>query len=161
MSTVQAIRAGLGGTVNDVLLTAITSGFRDLLDSRGELAGELVVRSLVPVSVRSQDEQGVITNRISAVLANLPVAEPDPQQRLALLREQMIGCVAVAPLLLLWMRSVARLTRKLADRWCGVPIAEPYLPKPWADDGKRGPRRGAGGSAGCSATLRPGGICCG
>ena len=89
MSTVQAIRARLGGTVNDVLLAAVTSGFRDLLDSRGELAGELVVRSLVPVSVRSQDEQGVITNRISAVLANLPVTEPDPQQRLALLREQM------------------------------------------------------------------------
>lgn len=89
MSTVQAIRARLGGTVNDVLLAAVTSGFRDLLDSRGELAAELVVRSLVPVSVRSQDEQGVITNRISAVLANLPVTEPDPQQRLALLREQM------------------------------------------------------------------------
>lgn len=89
MATVQAIRAGLGGTVNDVLLAAITSGFRDLLDARGELAGDLVVRSLVPVSVRSQDEQGMITNRISAVLANLPVTEPDPRQRLALLREQM------------------------------------------------------------------------
>ena len=89
LPTVQAIRAGLGGTVNDVLLAAITSGFRDLLDARGELAGELVVRSLVPVSVRSQDEQGMITNRISAVLANLPVTEPDPVQRLVLLREQM------------------------------------------------------------------------
>jgi diacylglycerol O-acyltransferase / wax synthase len=89
MAAVQAIRARLGGTVNDVLLAAITSGFRDLLDARGELAAGLVVRSLVPVSVRTQDEQGMITNRISAVLANLPVGEPDPGHRLALLREQM------------------------------------------------------------------------
>jgi diacylglycerol O-acyltransferase / wax synthase len=89
LSEVKEIRSALGGTVNDVLLTAITRGFRDLLEARGELTDGLVVRSLVPVSVRGQDEQGVITNRVSAVLANLPVGEPDPLQRLALLRGQM------------------------------------------------------------------------
>ena len=47
----------------------------------------------------------------------------------------------VAPLVLLCMRSLARLTRRLAGRWCAVPIADPYLPPPWADGGKRGPRR--------------------
>ena len=47
------------------------------------------MRSLVPVSVRGRDEQGMITNRVSAVLANLPVGEPDPLRRLALLRAQM------------------------------------------------------------------------
>ncbi len=89
LAEVKEIRSALGGTVNDVLLAAITRGFRDLLDSRGELADGLVVRSLVPVSVRGRDEQGMITNRVSAVLANLPVGEPDPLRRLALLREQM------------------------------------------------------------------------
>ncbi|HTT55430.1 MAG TPA: wax ester/triacylglycerol synthase family O-acyltransferase [Streptosporangiaceae bacterium] len=89
LATIKEIGAALGGTVNDVLLAAITSGFRDLLDTRGELADGVVVRSLVPVSVRSQDEQGIITNKVSAVLANLPVSEPDPLRRLALLREQM------------------------------------------------------------------------
>jgi diacylglycerol O-acyltransferase len=89
LSEVKEIRSALGGTVNDVLLAAITRGFRDLLEARGELADGLVVRSLVPVSVRSADEQGVIANRVSAVLANLPVGEPDPLRRLALLRDQM------------------------------------------------------------------------
>jgi len=89
LAEVKEIRSALGGTVNDVLLAAITRGFRDLLEARGELADGLVVRSLVPVSVRSADEQGVIANRVSAVLANLPVGEPDPLRRLALLREQM------------------------------------------------------------------------
>ncbi len=89
LSAVKAIRGSLGGTVNDVLLAAITRGFRDLLAARGELDEGVVVRSLVPVSVRGQDERGLITNRVSAVLANLPVGEPDPVRRLALLRAQM------------------------------------------------------------------------
>ncbi len=72
----------------------------------------------------------------------------------ALLASDLRRALAVAPLLLLWMRSVARLTRKLADRWCGVPIAEPYLPQPWADGGKRGPRRWLRWLLGDPATWR-------
>jgi WS/DGAT/MGAT family acyltransferase len=89
LNRVKRIRAATGGTVNDVLLAAITRGFRDLLIERGELSEGLVVRSLVPISLRRQDERGVITNRVSAVLVNLPVGEPDPMRRLALLRGQM------------------------------------------------------------------------
>ncbi len=89
LSEVKEIRRVLGGTVNDVVLAAITRGFRDLLDARGELEDGLVVRSLVPVSVRAGSEHGVTTNRVSAVLVNLPVGEPDPLRRLTLLREQM------------------------------------------------------------------------
>jgi diacylglycerol O-acyltransferase len=89
LSEVKEIRSAHGGTVNDVLLAATTRAFRDLLEKRGELTEELVVRSLVPVSIRGQDERGVVTNRVSAVLANLPVSEPDPVQRLKLIREQM------------------------------------------------------------------------
>ncbi|HEX9353901.1 MAG TPA: wax ester/triacylglycerol synthase family O-acyltransferase [Streptosporangiaceae bacterium] len=89
LAEIKEIRSAHGGTVNDVLLAAITRGFRDLLDERGELADGLVVRSLVPVSVRAEDEQGMITNRVSAVLANLPAGEPDPLRRLEMIREQM------------------------------------------------------------------------
>jgi WS/DGAT/MGAT family acyltransferase len=95
LSQVKQIRAARGGTLNDVLLAVVASAFRDLLRHRGllqnggELTADLVVRSLVPVSVRSEDERGVVTNRVSAVLVNLPVSEPDPGQRLALIREQM------------------------------------------------------------------------
>jgi diacylglycerol O-acyltransferase / wax synthase len=89
LAKVKEIRSAHGGTVNDVLLAGITRGFRDLLAGRGELTDEVVVRSLVPVSVRGRDEQGVITNRVSAVLANLPAGEADPVRRLELLRAQM------------------------------------------------------------------------
>ena len=89
LGDVRSIRAKHGGTVNDVLLTAITRAYRDLLEARGSLDDGLVVRSLVPVSVRDSDQRGDITNRVSAVLVNLPVGEQDPLRRLALVRKQM------------------------------------------------------------------------
>lgn len=89
LDSVKRIRAEFGSTVNDVVLAAITRGFRDLLMERRELSDGLVVRSLVPISVRCAEEQGVITNRLSAVLANLPVAESDPVRRLQLVSDQM------------------------------------------------------------------------
>jgi diacylglycerol O-acyltransferase / wax synthase len=89
LAELKQIRAAHGGTINDVVLTAITGAFRDLLAGRHELADGLVVRSLVPVSVRAADEAGAVTNRVSAVLANLPVGEPDPLRRLSLIRQEM------------------------------------------------------------------------
>jgi WS/DGAT/MGAT family acyltransferase len=90
LAEVKGIRKALGGTVNDVVLAAVTRGFRGLLARRGELSEQqMVVRSLVPISVRAEHERGTMNNRISAVLVNLPVGEPDPLVRLARLREQM------------------------------------------------------------------------
>lgn len=89
MNMVRQIRTEHGGSVNDVVLAAITRGFRDLLIERRELSDGLIVRSLVPISIRCPEEHGVTTNRLSAVLANLPVAESDPVRRLELLRDQM------------------------------------------------------------------------
>jgi WS/DGAT/MGAT family acyltransferase len=89
LTEVKQIRRALGVTVNDVVLAAITTGFRDLLDARGELEDGLIVRSLVPVSLRGEDEHAPVSNRVSAVLANLPVGESDPARRLELLHSQM------------------------------------------------------------------------
>ena len=90
LAEIKRIRAANGATINDVVLAVITRAFRDLLIARDELTGPMmVVRSLVPVSVRGPDEEGAITNRVAAVLANLPVGEPDPLRRLDLLRQEM------------------------------------------------------------------------
>jgi diacylglycerol O-acyltransferase len=86
----KAVRTALGGTVNDVVLTAITGGFRDLLQGRGELTSEkLVVRSMVPVSVRRPNQKGALNNQVSAVFVDLPVGLPDPVERLQAVRGQM------------------------------------------------------------------------
>ena len=89
LTELKQIRKDHGGTINDVVLAVITGAFRDLLAERHKLTEGLVVRSLVPVSVRGPDEAGLVTNRVSAVLVNLPVSEPDPLRRLALIRQQM------------------------------------------------------------------------
>ena len=79
----KAVRTAFGGTVNDVVLTAITGGFRDLLQGRGELSSEkLVVRSMVPVSVRRASQKGTLNNQVSAVFVDLPVGIADPVERL-------------------------------------------------------------------------------
>jgi len=86
------VRAALGGTVNDVVLTLITNGFRELLESRGEdVAPNRVVRTMVPVSVRRRGERGVYNNRVSAVFAGLPVGLVDPAARLETIRREMDG----------------------------------------------------------------------
>jgi diacylglycerol O-acyltransferase len=88
-SEFKTVRTALGGTVNDVVLTAITRGFRDLLQGRGALSENVVVRSMVPVSVRKPGERGTLNNQVSAVFVDLPVGEPDPAERLARIRRQM------------------------------------------------------------------------
>jgi WS/DGAT/MGAT family acyltransferase len=87
---VQAVRGAFGGTVNDVVLAAITSGFRELLRSRGESV-DRVLRTLVPVSVRREGERGTYNNRVSAMFAELPVGVEDPVVRLEAIRAQMAG----------------------------------------------------------------------
>jgi diacylglycerol O-acyltransferase / wax synthase len=92
LTDVKTVRASLGGTVNDVVLTVITNGFRELLESRGEeVAPDRIVRTMVPVSVRRRGEKGVYNNRVSAVFAGLPVGLVDPARRLAQIRAEMDG----------------------------------------------------------------------
>ena len=90
LSDVKAIRAALGGTVNDVVLACITNGFRRLLLAREESI-DRVVRTMVPVSVRSPGERGTYNNRVSAMFAELPVGIEDPVERLNAIRAQMEG----------------------------------------------------------------------
>ncbi len=91
LDDVKKVRKGLGGTVNDVVLTAITRGFRDLLRSRGESVEDRVVRTLVPVSVRTPGEKGTYDNKVSAMFAELPVGIEEPAARLEAIRAQMDG----------------------------------------------------------------------
>ena len=54
----------------------------------------------------------------------------------------------LASRLLLGIRPLASLTRRLSGRWCGVPIADPYLPRPGA-----GGQQAGGGKAGLGRRL--------
>ena len=89
LDEVKAIRGALGGTVNDVVLTVVSGGLRELLTARGEHVDGRTIRALVPVSVRRPGERGVYNNRVSAMFAELPVGILDPVARLDVVRAQM------------------------------------------------------------------------
>ena len=89
LADVKTVRRALGGTVNDVVLAVLTRGFRDLLSARGEDVENRVVRTLVPVSVRTPGERGTYNNRVSAMIAELPVGLTSPVERLTAIRTQM------------------------------------------------------------------------
>jgi diacylglycerol O-acyltransferase len=82
LARVLDVHRRLGGTVNDLVLAAVTRGFRELLLARGEEPSAHKVRTLVPVSVRHPDQRGHLDNRVSAILAELPVEIADPHDRL-------------------------------------------------------------------------------
>ena len=96
VADIKEIRNRFGGTFNDVVLAAVSGGYRALLLKRGE-STELPLRSLVPVSVRARDERGKavgdgeMTNKVSAVFAELPVHIESPLDRLRTISTQMDG----------------------------------------------------------------------
>jgi diacylglycerol O-acyltransferase / wax synthase len=82
LSDVKKVSATFGVTVNDVALAAITDSYRAALLRRGERPGARSLRTLIPVSARSDDALDAVDNRVSFMLACLPVDELDPVEQL-------------------------------------------------------------------------------
>ena len=58
-----------GGTVNDVMLTIVTGALGRHLRRRGVDTDGLVLKTMVPVSVRAELERGALGNRVAAMMA--------------------------------------------------------------------------------------------
>ena len=91
LDRVKAIKNKLGGTVNDVVLATVAGGLGRYLRAHGHPTLDLVLRAMIPVSVRSEEARGALGNQVAAVWASLPVGETDPVERLALVRGEMEG----------------------------------------------------------------------
>jgi WS/DGAT/MGAT family acyltransferase len=89
LDDVKAIKNALGGTVNDVVLTVVTHALRRHLQRRGEDVDELELKVFVPVSIRAADQHGAPGNRVSGMIATLPVSCADPVRCLASVSAQM------------------------------------------------------------------------
>ncbi|WP_433518762.1 wax ester/triacylglycerol synthase family O-acyltransferase [Nonomuraea sp. CA-143628] len=89
LTDVEEIAHRADVTLNDVVLSAISGGFRHLLLQRGEEPHPRAVRSLVPVSVRARGEGGGRENRVSLMPAFLPVHVVDPVERLRVVHEHL------------------------------------------------------------------------
>jgi len=88
LGVVREVKEKLGGTVNDVVLSCVAGAVRSHLAAHETPFDDIDFRALVPVSTRSADQRGKLGNRVSFMLAHLPVGEADPRRRFARVVEQ-------------------------------------------------------------------------
>jgi WS/DGAT/MGAT family acyltransferase len=87
LDQVKALKNRLDGTVADVVLAVVTGALRVFLEDRGvELEG-LDFRIVVPLSLRSGAMDLVASSPVSGLFLPLPISEPDPLRRFALVRK--------------------------------------------------------------------------
>ena len=86
LNETKAIKNRLGGTVNDVVLATITAALRGYLERRGLRPDRVELRAMLPVNVRRADEHLHLGNRVSMLVAPLPVGIFDPLERLRQVR---------------------------------------------------------------------------
>jgi WS/DGAT/MGAT family acyltransferase len=89
LSDFKLVKDAFGGTVNDVVLAVAAGALRRWLRGRGIHTQGLELRALVPVSLRTEEDRGMLGNRLAVFRAPLPVYAEDPVERLRLVREEM------------------------------------------------------------------------
>ena len=87
----KAIKNALEGTLNDVVLATVALALGRFLRRRGVDTDDLVLKAMVPVSVRAEVERGALGNRVAAMWAPLPVGVEDPEAVLSEVADAMRG----------------------------------------------------------------------
>ncbi len=117
MSEISEIRSVFDVTVNDVALAAITGALRTVLLHRGERPTANSVRTLIPVSVRSQNAANVMDNRVSLMLPFLPVEIADPVEQLSAIHGRMSAHKAGGE------TQAGHAVTTVAEHWPFAPVA--------------------------------------
>jgi WS/DGAT/MGAT family acyltransferase len=91
LDELKAIKNAVGGTLNDAVLSSVTIALGRWLRGRGEDTDGLVLKAMVPVSVRADAERGALGNRVAAMWAPLPVGLEDPLAVYGQVHEAMQG----------------------------------------------------------------------
>jgi WS/DGAT/MGAT family acyltransferase len=77
LDQVKLLGRELGGTVNDVILTAVTGGLRRYFEANGESIDFDDIQAVVPVNMRDTGDFKNIGNEVGMVLIPLPVGQQD------------------------------------------------------------------------------------
>jgi diacylglycerol O-acyltransferase / wax synthase len=81
LEDLKAIKNGLGGTVNDVVLSISAGALRSLLLARDQQPPEAGLRAQIPVNIRTGEHERAQGNVLTSLFVELPVAESDPIER--------------------------------------------------------------------------------
>lgn len=77
-SQARAIRAVLGGTINDVLLTVVSSAVSRYLELHDQKTTGITLRIMVPVNMRHEDQHHTLGNQVSVMPTEIPMDINDP-----------------------------------------------------------------------------------
>jgi diacylglycerol O-acyltransferase len=91
VSDVKEVGKALGGTINDVLIAAMTGGLRRYLDRHGQRSHGLNFRAAMPVNLRSIDKMSELGNRFGLIFLSLPVGIDGAVERLAELHRRSLA----------------------------------------------------------------------
>jgi WS/DGAT/MGAT family acyltransferase len=91
LATFKAVKNAVGGTVNDVVLTVVAGALGRYMRLHGHPTEGVVLKAMVPISIRADVDRGALGNQVSAMWAPLPVGMTDPIQRLLKIRHEMQG----------------------------------------------------------------------
>lgn len=93
LQRVKGIAHKVGGTVNDVLMAALTGAYRRYLIEQGENVDDQDIRALVPVNLRPvhrvEEMPDQLGNHFGLVFLTLPITEATPAGRLRRVKECM------------------------------------------------------------------------
>jgi WS/DGAT/MGAT family acyltransferase len=124
LDDIKIIGRRLGGTVNDVLLTAMTGALGHYLADRGDPLSDVDVHALVPISLRAEGDEEALGNQIGIVLLSLPVDLTDPVDRLRELKRRMdehkdsLEAPIIYAAMNTFGRAPSRLIKPLVDYLC-------------------------------------------
>ncbi len=88
LNDVKAIKNALGATINDVVMAVCSGALRRYLELHDALPDQNL-RAMIPVSIRTGDEEDPWTNRVSAIFATLPTTVDDPVLRVKEVHQAM------------------------------------------------------------------------
>jgi diacylglycerol O-acyltransferase / wax synthase len=80
LATLKAVKDSLGGTLNDTVLASVSLALGRYLRRRGHDTEDLVLKAMVPVSVRTKSQRGALGNQVAAMWAPLPVGVENPAE---------------------------------------------------------------------------------
>ena len=89
LEDVKLIGRAVGGTVNDVLMSAAAGAMGRYLASNGKSVDDLNVRALIPVNLRPPGSRLTMGNKFGLVFLSLPLGIEDPVERLRELKLRM------------------------------------------------------------------------
>ena len=83
LAQLQRVKDTLGGSVNDAVLAVVAGALGRFLRHRGVDTDGLVLKALVPVAVRADEQQGALCSEVAPMWAPLPVGIEDPVAQFA------------------------------------------------------------------------------